>query len=234
VVVSVVVPYAVAALGINEFSPFISALILLIGFVPMLGSMRVMTRTKGLARTFPLSNPQIRSALATVPALVALLWAIAVTPAFWGVTGAHQVGLPEAFITAALTAVAGLLAAVRWVTAKSANYAAPMMQTGFGAMPPGLMFNLFRGLDIVVLVTGPMLLHWAWWISAIIAVIVAIVLSGFYSREEMEAMQEQVNKQKAQAGGGGGGLGGLMGAPKPPVTKQKIAPPRGYTTPRPR
>lgn len=234
VVVSVVVPYAVAALGLHTFSPFVSALILVVGFVPMLGSMRVMTRTKGLARMMPMTNPQIRSALVTVPAIVAFVWAIATTPAFWGVEGVHFLSLTQAFITALLTAVAGVLGAVRWVSAKSANYAAPMMQTGFGAMPPGLMFNLVRGLDIVVLITGPMLLHWAWYISAIIAVIVAIVLSGFYSREEMEAMQEQVQKEKAQSGGGGGGLGGLLGgAPKPaPVTKQKIAPPRGYQTPR--
>jgi len=230
----VVVPYAVAALGLHTFSPFVSALILVVGFVPMLGSMRVMTRTKGLARMMPMTNPQIRSALVTVPAIVAFVWAIATTPAFWGVEGVHFLSLTQAFITALLTAVAGVLGAVRWVSAKSANYAAPMMQTGFGAMPPGLMFNLVRGLDIVVLITGPMLLHWAWYISAIIAVIVAIVLSGFYSREEMEAMQEQVQKEKAQSGGGGGGLGGLLGgAPKPaPVTKQKIAPPRGYQTPR--
>ena len=228
IVASVVVPYAVVALGLGTFTPFISSLILLIGFVPMLGSMRIMTRTKGLARTFPLSNPQIRRAMATVPAVFAGFWALATTPAF--LSGDTSGSLAQAFVTAALTAAAGLLAAIRWVTAKSANYSMPMMQTGFGAMPPGLMFNLFRGIDIVALITGPMLLHWSPWISGVIAVVVAIALSGSYSMEEMQAMQAQMDKEKARSGGGGGGLFG-GGAPKAPVTKQKIAPPRGYRTP---
>jgi hypothetical protein len=233
IVVSIVVPYAVSALGLHQFSPFISALVLVIGFVPLLGSMRVMTRTKGLARTFPLSNPQIRQAMATVPAGIAVIWALATTAAYWGIGAAtHYASLPQAFITAALTAAAGLLGAIRWVSAKSANYNMPMMQTGFGAMPPGLMFNLVRGLDVVLIITGPLLLGWAWYLSAAIAVIVAIALSGFYSMDEMQAAQEEMQKEKAKSGGGGG-LGGLLGGPKPaaPVAKQKIAPPRGYRTP---
>jgi len=236
-VVSVVVPYAVAALGFHTFSPFISSIVLLIGFVPMLTSMRVMTRTKGLARTLPLSNPQIRQAMAAVPALFAVAWAIATTAAFWGVQ-THYEGVTffQAFITAALTAVAGLLGAIRWVSAKSTNYNMPMMQTGFGAMPPGLMFNLIRGIDVVVIITGPLLLGWAWYISMIIAVIVAFALSGTYSREEMESMQAQMQKERAQSGGTGGsgtgGLSGLMGGrTQAPPPKQKIAPPRGYRTP---
>ena len=233
VVISVVVPYAVTALGFHTFSPFISSLVLLIGFVPMLGSMRIMTRTKGLARTLPLSNPQIRQAMATVPALFAVLWTIATTAAFWGIEGEHYTSFFHAFITAALTAVAGLLAAIRWVSAKSANYSMPMMQTGFGALPPGLMFNLFRGLDVVAVITGPLLLGWAWYISAVIAVIVAIALSGFYSMEEMQAQQEALKKERDKAGGSGSGLSGLLGGPRTPapVAKQKIAPPKGYRTP---
>ena len=234
VVISVVVPYAVAALGFHTFSPFISALILLIGFVPMLGSMRVLTRTKGLSRTLPFSNPQIRRATATVPAIVAVIWACATTAAFWGIGEPHYTDFFHAFITAALTAAAGLLGAVRWVSAKSANYSMPMMQTGFGALPPGLMFNLIRGIDIVVLITGPMLLRWPWYISAIIAVIAAIALSGVYSMDEMTAMREEMQKEQAKSGkpGPGGGLSAMLSArTSPPPTKQKIAPPRGYRTP---
>jgi len=233
VVISVVVPYAVAALGFHTFSPFISALILLIGFVPMFGSLRVMSRTKGLSRTMPFSNPQIRRAMAAVPAVFALLWTCGATPAFWGV-GEHFTSLLTAFITALLTAVAGLLGAVRWVTAKSANYSAPMMQTGFGALPPGLIFNLIRGIDIVVLITGPLLLGWVWQISAVIAIIAAMALSGAYSMEEMTAQREELKKQQAKSGrpGPGGGLSSMLGQRTPaPPAKQKIAPPRGYRTP---
>ncbi|MDR0488280.1 MAG: DUF6297 family protein [Propionibacteriaceae bacterium] len=231
IVVSVVVPYAVAALGFHTFNPFISSLILLIGFVPMLGSMRIMTRTKGLARTLPLSNPQIRKAMATVPTIFAVLWAAATTWAFWGMGNHGTQTLMQAFVTAGLTAAAGLLAAIRWVTAKSANYQMPMMQTGFGAMPPGLIFNLFRGIDIVVIVTGPLLLGWSPWISGVIAVICTFALSGQYSMEEMQAMQKEMEKEKARSGGTGTGLFGGGRAPAAPVTKQKIAPPKGYRSP---
>ena len=234
VVISVVVPYAVAALGLHTFSPFISSVVLLIGFVPMLNSMRVMTRTKGLARTLPLSNPQIRQAMAAVPAIFAVAWALGTTLAFWGIEEHYTPTLFQGFITAALTAAAGLLGAIRWVSAKPANYNIPMMQTGFGAMPPGLMLNLIRGFDVVILITGPLLMGWAWYISGIIAVIVAFALSGSYSMEEMQAMQNQMQKERAKSGGGPGtgGLAAMMAARNPaPAPKQKIAPPRGYRTP---
>ncbi|MCL2736086.1 MAG: DUF6297 family protein [Propionibacteriaceae bacterium] len=237
VVASIVVPYAVAALGFHAFNSFIAALILLIGFVPMLGSMRVMTRTKGLARTLPLSNPKIRQAMAVVPAMFAVVWALATTAAFWGISASeHFTTVTGAFARALLTAVAGLLGAIRWVSAKSANYSAPMMQTGFGALPPGLIFNMIRGIDMVVLITGPILLGWNLWIPTVIAVIVAFALSGQYSMEEMQAAQQQMQKEQGKTGGSGpgaGGLSGLLGArEQAPVAKQKIAPPRGYGSPR--
>jgi len=221
VVVSVVVPYAVAALGFPTFSAFIAALILLVGFVPLFGSMRVLTRTKGLARMLPFSNAQIRRTLAIVPIGLGLIWAVAATPAFWGVgtaDGQHYMSLTRAFVYSVLTAAAGVLGAIRWVTAKSADYASPMLQTGFGAMPPSLMFNLFRGLDIVALITGPLLLGWTPWISGVIAVIVAVVLSGAYNMSEMQEQAAEMQKERDRLKAGG--------LPGNPVTKQKIAPPR--------
>jgi len=221
VVVSVVVPYAVTALGFRAFSSFAAALILVVGFVPLFGSMRVLTRTKGLARMLPFSNAQVRRALATVPVVLGVVWAVAATPAFWGVglpDGTHYMSLTRSFVYAVLTGAAGVLGAIRWVTAKSADYATPMLQTGFGAMPPSLMFNLFRGLDIVVLITGPLLLGWSPWISGVIAVIVAIVLSGAYNMSEMQdqAAEMQKERDRLKAGGLPGGS----------VTKQRIAPPK--------
>lgn len=221
VVVSVVVPYAVTALGFQTFSSFAAALILVVGFVPLFGSLRVLTRTKGLARMLPFSNAAIRRALSVVPIGLGVIWAIAATPAFWGVgspDGTHPMSLIRAFVYSALTAAAGVLGAIRWVTAKSADYASPMLQTGFGAMPPSLMFNLFRGLDIVALITGPLLLGWSPWISGVIAVIVAIILSGAYNMAEMQeqAADMQKERDRLKAGGLPGGA----------VTKQRIAPPK--------
>jgi len=72
---------------------------------------------------------------------------------------------------------AGLLGAVRWVTAKPPDYNKPMMQMGgFGAMPPGMIGNLIKGVDIVALVSLPLLFGWSYWISIIIAGISFFIL----------------------------------------------------------
>jgi hypothetical protein len=200
--VSLGVPFAVGALGLRTFSPFISALVLLIAFVPLLGSLRVVTRTRGLIRGLPFSNPQIRIALSAVAAFLALLWSVIAFTAFYGL-GQPVTSFSSAATTSVLTAAAGLLAAVRWVTAKSADYSNPMMQVGFGAMPPGLMFNLIKGIDIVVVVTGPLLLGWSHWISVFIVGVVIFALSGRFNTEEMQQMQAELQKEKAAQKSGG-------------------------------
>jgi len=234
-VVSGVVPYAVSSLGLHTFAPLVSSLILLVGFVPMFSTMRVLTRTKGLARTFPLSNPQIRGAVAVIPALLGVVWAVAATPAFYGIgVATPYMSLTSAFVTALLTGAAGVLAAIRWVSAKSANYSSPMMQTGFGALPPGLLFNLFRGLDICFLVTGPMLLGWSLWISVILAVVAGFALSGRFDMQEMQQMQKEMEKERAaiKKQGGGTGIGATLSAAMAQTDKRyanekiKIAPPK--------
>ncbi len=201
-VVGLVVPYAVGALGLASFSPFISGMVLMTALVPLLGSLRVLSRTKGLARAFPFSTQDIRRAVMTVPAVMAAVWSAAAVPAFAGLgSGMQHMSLLDAVIHAMLTGVAGLLAAVRWVTAKPADYGAPMMQTGMGAMPPGLMLNLFRGIDVIVGVTGPLLLGWSPWVSVVIAAIIFFLLQGGMSMEEAQAMQEEQKKQMAELKG---------------------------------
>lgn len=201
-VVGLVVPYAVGALGLGSFSPFLSGMVLMTALVPLLGSLRVLSRTKGLARAFPFSTQDIRRAVMTVPAVLALVWAAAAVPAFAGLgSGMQHMDLLDAVIHASLTGVAGLLGAVRWVTAKPADYGAPMMQTGMGAMPPGLMLNLFRGIDVIVGVTGPLLLGWSPWVSVVIAVLIFFLLQGGMSVEEAQAMQEEQKRQLAELKG---------------------------------
>ncbi|HPZ50498.1 MAG TPA: DUF6297 family protein [Propionibacteriaceae bacterium] len=218
-VVGLVVPYAVGALGLAAFSPFISGMVLMTALVPLLGSLRVLSRTKGLARAFPFSTQDIRRAVMTVPAVLALIWAGLAIPAFAGLgSGMQHMPILDAVIHAALTGVAGLLAAVRWVTAKPADYGAPMMQTGMGAMPPGLMLNLFRGIDVMAGVTGPLLLGWSPWISVVIAVIIFFLLQGGMSMEDAQAMQEEQKKQMAE-------LKGETAAAKGSAQKTRIPPP---------
>jgi hypothetical protein len=205
---SVVVPYAVGALGLGVLSPVISGLVLLTAIVPLLGMMRVLSRTGGLARSFPFSTAQVRTAAMVVPAIAALLWVIAVTPAFMGLgTGTAHLSTMDASIHAGVTGLAGLLGAVRWVTAKPPDYNKPMMQMGgFGAMPPGMIGNLIKGIDIVALVSLPLLFGWSYWISVIIAGIAFFILRGSMNMEDMQAAQEEQKKNlegaKAEAAGG--------------------------------
>jgi len=213
---SIVVPYAVGALGLGVLSPVISGLVLLTAIVPLLGMMRVLSRTGGLARSFPFTTAQIRTAAMVVPAIAALLWVVAVTPAFAGLgTGTAHLSWADASIHAGVTGLAGLLGAVRWVTAKPPDYNKPMMQMGgFGAMPPGMIGNLIKGIDIVALVSLPLLFGWSYWISVIIAGISFFVLRGSMNMTDMAAAQEEQKRQleaaKAEASAG----------------KKKIPPPR--------
>lgn len=199
--VSVVVPYALNSLGLSALAPSLAALVLVAVMVPFLDSMRVLSRTKGLARLFPMSNSQLRDAVSVVPVVLAVLWALLVTPAFLlPLGGGRGSGLvPDHLLYGIISAAAGLLGAIRWVSAKSANYNVPMVSTGAGAVPPGLMFNLVRGLDIVVVVTFPLVMGWSPLISAVIAIIAWTVLrSGGINQQEMLEASEESRKELAK------------------------------------
>jgi len=217
-VVSLGVPYAVGALGLTRFNPFISALVLLIAFVPLLGSLRVITRTRGLARLFPFTNARLRYAVSAVAAVLAVVWALLAAPAFYGLGAEQKSTWSTAVSHALITAVAGLLAGVRWVSAKPADYSSPMMQTGFGALPPSLMFNLFKGIDVAVVVTGPLLLGWSPYVSVAIALVAVYLLSGSFDMREAQQMQAELKKERERMQSGGSGRSGGQ--------KTVIAPPR--------
>lgn len=76
-------------------------------------------------------------------------------------------------LTAALiTAVAGFLAAIRWVSAKPADYGGPIVAARRrGHAPRGMMFSLLRGIDMVALVTLPIVFGLPAWVSLGIAAI---------------------------------------------------------------
>ena len=198
--VSLFVPYAADALRMSQLNPMISGLALVAGLVPFLGSLRVITRTGGLARSFPFKTTQLRMAAMVVPAALALVWGVLATPAFIGIaqTGVDR-SIGDGFIAALVTAVAGLLGAVRWVTAKKVDFGTPMMATGSGAMPPTLIFNLFRGFDMVALITAPLILQAPAYWSLAIAAVVFVALRGSFNMEEMKAEQEAQQKALAAA-----------------------------------
>lgn len=195
-VLSVIAPYAVDALGLAQLNPFISGLILVAVLVPFLGTLRVLTRTGGLARSFPFKTGQLRTAAMAVPGVLALLWAAGTIPAFAGVTssGAER-SLADAAMVAVVTGIAGWLGAVRWVTAKKVDFNAPMVATESGAVPPTLIFNLFRGFDIVALVTAPVMLGGSPLWSIGLALVAFTALRGTFNMDELKAQQEQLNRE---------------------------------------
>lgn len=202
---TVVVPYAIQALGLASLNPPISALVLMAALVPFMNSLRVLTRTKGLQRCFPFDPAKVKTAAMVVPAVLALLWSIATLPAFMGLAGGVKAAPVDAASAALVTGIAGFLAAVRWISAKPADYSGPIVATGVGAMPPGLMFSLLRGLDMVALVTLPVVFGWSPWISLVIAAIAfGFLRSGLDKDSLMEQQEEQkklLEEEKARRNG---------------------------------
>ena len=195
---TIVVPYAADALGMSTLTPVFAALALFGATIPLLGGLRVLTRTGGLARCFPFSLARLKLASIAVPAILAAVWAVATTPAYLGFgDGAVQRAVPEASLMAVATAAGGLLAAVRWTQAKGVDFGAPMVASQAGAFPPGLVTNLFRGFDVCILTTAPMLLGASPWWSLGIAAIAAAILLNSMDAETLRARQAEQQKQLA-------------------------------------
>ena len=195
---TIVVPYAADALGMSTLTPVFAALALFGATIPLLGGLRVLTRTGGLARCLPFSLARLKLASIAVPGILAAVWAVATTPAYLGFgDGAVQRPVPEASLMAVATAAAGLLAAVRWTQAKGVDFGAPMVASQAGAFPPGLVTNLFRGFDVCILTTAPMLLGFSPWWSLGIAAIAAAILLNSMDAETLRARQAEQQKQLA-------------------------------------
>lgn len=198
VLASAVVPYAADALGAGVLAPFLGAWVLFLTLIPLCGGLRVLTRTAGLARAFPFSNGQLRVAAATVPAAAAFVWALITATAFLGFGSSTPRSLIGAAMVALVTAAAGLMGAIRWTTAKNVNWSAPMASTPAGAVPPGLMLAPIRGLDMVLLITAPVMLNLSPLWSVVILVIVAVILLGGFDADQARARQEEQQKELAR------------------------------------
>lgn len=193
-VATAVLPYALLSMGAGNFTWPVTAIVLMFAMIPLFDSLRVLSRTKGLARCLPLSTADITSSLTILPLLVTAIWAILASPALIVISreGLDPQILFDSIVCAIITGIAAVIGAIRWVTAKSADYNKPMVATGFGALPPGLAFNMVRGFDVIALITLPILLGWNYWISIVIAMICYLVLrsGGIDSEEMMERNKE--------------------------------------------
>lgn len=196
---TIVVPYALQALGLGRLTSPLSALVLVAAMVPFFTSLRVLSRTKGLMRMMPFTTSQVRTAASIVPAILALGWALATIPAFHGIGDAAWVDWFHAVLYALVTAAAGFIGAIRWVSAKPADYSTPMVATQAGAMPPSLMFNLLRGLDMVALITIWLVLGLSPWIGVVAAILAySFLRMGGLDQQELQQMQEESRRQLAE------------------------------------
>jgi hypothetical protein len=195
VIISLVVPYAAVALGLGRLTPLLSALVLFGTLVPLMGMLRVLTRTSGLARCLPYTGPEIRKAAIVVSVGVAVVWGMLVTPAMTGLVSSPIDAIPMALVTAA----GGLFGAVRWVTAKAIDFGAPMLATQAGAMPTGMFSNAVKGFEVAIIITAPLVfgLHWA--ISAVLAAIVYWFVMGNFDMDALREQQEQQRKEMEKA-----------------------------------
>ena len=196
---TIVVPYALQALGLGRLTSPLSALVLVAAMVPFFTSLRVLSRTKGLMRMMPFTTSQVRTAASIVPAILALVWALATIPAFHGIGDAARMDWFHAVLYALVTAAAGFIGAIRWVSAKPADYSTPMVATQAGAMPPSLMFNLLRGLDMVALITIWLVLGLSPWIGVVAAILAySFLRMGSLDQQELQQMQEESRRQLAE------------------------------------
>lgn len=216
---SAVAPYAAQALGLQALNVVISAIVLMTALIPFMNSLRVISRTKGLARLFPFSPTTLRQSAMVVPAVLALIWALMAFPAFAGLTGEQPVEFVQAASSALVTGLAGFLGAVRWVSAKPASYSGPLVATGTGAMPPGLMFSMIRGFDMIALTSFPLLFGLPAWVSLVIGAIAFFFLSSGLDREALmeqsEEQRKQLQEERARMKSGGGS------APKEKIKVQR-------------
>jgi Family of unknown function (DUF6297) len=198
-VATALVPYAADALGLTFVMPFLAALALVAALVPFFGSLRVLSRTGGLARAFPFSTRELRNATMIVPTVLAVVWMAVVAPAVFGVAGGPTRSPTDALMTTVAIGLAGLLGAVRWQTAKQTDFNTPMMATNAGAMPPSLIFNLFRGIDVCAAITGPLMLGAPIWVSLGIAAVIYFLLGMNMGDLQEEAKEEKRKADEAKA-----------------------------------
>lgn len=194
---SALVPYAADALGLNFVMPLLAALALVAALVPFFGSLRVLSRNGGLARSFPFSTRELRNAVMVVPTALTVIWITVVSPAVIGLTGGTARSFADGSMTSIAIGMAGLLGAVRWQTAKATDFNSPMMATNAGAVPPNLIFNLFRGIDVVVLITAPIMLGAPIMVSLGIALVVYLLLG--LNMADLQADAEDQKRRAAEA-----------------------------------
>lgn len=153
---ALVIPYVAAALELGKAVTIIGAFTGFLAGLGLCSGLRVLARTPGLIRCFPMSAPLVRATGVVVPTIVLIVWGLATAPAI------HHALAPASWGTSLgvglATGMATVASVTRWIMAAPSDYSAPLITSPAGAIPPSLFGNLFRGLDVLLLVSAPMLL----------------------------------------------------------------------------
>jgi len=178
---SLVVPYAVAAVGGRVVVVLVEVLVCFVLVVPLLTALRVLTRSAGMARMLPFGWGATRAAAIVVPGV------LLVGHGLLSAAALHRtLDLPagELVLLGAAAGLGGLAAGVRWVTGRPPDYARPLVSTPAGGVPTNLYGSVLRGFDIAVLTALPMLLAPTGAGAAASVLVSAAVLAHLCARRE--------------------------------------------------
>ncbi|WP_028658605.1 DUF6297 family protein [Nocardioides insulae] len=145
-------PYAAAVSGAGVF---VVPLALLLGWLvalPLGAGMRVLGRSPSVGRLLGAHPARLRLAALVVPGAVLLCFGLACAPALPGADPMTRLACGAA------VGIGSCAALARWHLASPPDYNRPLASTPMGAVPTNLYGSAVRGLDIVGLVSIPLLL----------------------------------------------------------------------------
>ena len=146
------VPLAAAEADAGRAVVLATSLAGLLGGPALCAGLRVVARTGSLARTLPFGRRSLVLAHLVVPGTALLLFALTST---WALLPVAPTG--EAVALALACGLSSLAATVRWITAKPPDYAAPMVSTPAGGVPPGVLGSALRGFDVWAVTALPLM-----------------------------------------------------------------------------
>lgn len=149
---AIVLPYVATTAGLGRATVLVAALAGFLAGLPLLSGLRVLSRTPGMSRNLPWSGSGTRRTALVVPGLLLTAYGLACWPAV------SDEPLGTAIWVGVATGLAALASAVRWVTGRPPDYGRPLVSTPAGGVPTNLYGSAFRGFDILLLTTAPLLL----------------------------------------------------------------------------
>jgi hypothetical protein len=149
----VLLPYAAVEADAGRAVVLATTLAGLLGGPALCAGLRVVVRTRSLARMLPMRRQSLLLAHVVVPGAALMAFALATT---WTLVPVVP-DTGSALTLAIACGLSSLAATVRWVTGKPPNYAAPMVSTPAGGVPTGVFSSAARGFDVWAFTALPLM-----------------------------------------------------------------------------